>query len=126
MTFENRDVRDAAHILFSAMNRRDLSFLGERLADDAAFDFPGAGTIEGKRRILVFLRLLFRRYPRLEFTVEDILVEGDQACAKWSNEGENSAKEPYMNRGMTLLRVKDGKIVFLSDYFKDTSFVRSP
>jgi ketosteroid isomerase-like protein len=86
------------------------------------FDFPGAGRICGPKKILTFLKALFRKYPRLKFTVEDILLEGDRACAVWSNEGEDSRGTPYRNCGMTLVHVAKGKIVFISDYFKDTSF----
>ena len=118
-------VKDLAHILFTAMNSRDLSELGKYLAEDAVFDFPGAGTIEGRRKILIFFKVLFRMYPRLTFTVEEIIAEGAQACALWSNEGENKEGKPYSNRGVTFLKVRNGEMVFLSDYFKDTSFVRS-
>ena len=119
-------VKDLAHILFTAMNSRDLSELEKYLAEGAVFDFPGAGTIQGKKKILVFLKILFRKYPRLTFTVEDVIVEGDRACAVWSNKGESKDGKPYENRGVTILRVYNGQIVSLSDYFKDTSFVRSP
>jgi ketosteroid isomerase-like protein len=116
---------DLANILFTAMNTRELSELEECLAEDAVFDFPGAGTIAGKKKILLFLKILFRMYPRLTFTVQDIIIEGDQASAVWTNEGESKEGRPYQNRGVTLLQVSNGQIVSLSDYFKDTSFVRS-
>jgi len=116
---------DLANILFTAMNTRELSELEECLAEDAVFDFPGAGTIVGKKKILLFLKILFRMYPRLTFTVQEIIIEGDQACAVWTNEGKSKEGRPYQNHGVTLLRVCNGQIVSLSDYFKDTSFVRS-
>jgi len=115
-------LRTCAGGIFAAMNSRDLSGLSRNLAEDAVFDFPGAGCISGHKKILTFLKALFKKYPRLRFSVEDILLEGDRACAFWSNEGEDSRGTPYRNRGATLVRVADGKIVFISDYFKDTSF----
>ena len=118
-------LRTCASGIFAAMNSRDLSGLEPHLADDAVFDFPGAGSITGKKKILLFLKVLFRKYPRLKFTVEDILLEGDRACAVWSNQGEDTSGSPYQNRGITLVRVAKGKIVFISDYFKDTSFTLS-
>jgi len=121
--FSNREL---AKVIFSTMNKRDLSYLEKHLSEDAAFDFPGPGIIDGKKRILLFLKILFRKYPRLEFSLEDIIVEGDQACAIWTNEGEDKKGTPYKNRGITLIRFSGGKIVFISDYFKDTSFVESP
>jgi ketosteroid isomerase-like protein len=118
-------LRTCASGIFAAMNARDLSGLEPYLADSAVFDFPGAGRITGKKKILLFLKVLFRKYPRLRFTVEDILLEGDRACAVWSNQGEDTGGTPYNNRGVTLVRVTDGKIIFISDYFKDTSFTLS-
>jgi ketosteroid isomerase-like protein len=115
-------LRACAGEIFAAMNSRDLSGLARYLADDAVFDFPGAGCIAGQKKILLFLKVLFRKYPRLRFTVEDILLDGDRACAVWSNEGEDSSGTPYRNRGVTVLHIAQGKIVFISDYFKDTSF----
>jgi len=37
-------------------------------------------------------------------------IDGARACA-------------LRNEGVTVIGLRDGKIVFLSDYFKDTSFV---
>ena len=67
-------------------------------------------------------KILFRKYPRLTFTVDEIIEEGEQACALWSNEGEDQKENPYKNRGVTIVKVANEKIVFISDYFKDTSF----
>jgi ketosteroid isomerase-like protein len=107
------------------MNGRDVSHLEQYLAEDAVFDFPGSGRIEGPRRIRVFLKALFRKYPRLEFSVECILVDNDRACAVWNNAGQDRKGNPYQNSGVTFMRFSDGKIAFISDYFKDTSFVEA-
>jgi len=115
--------RELAKAIFTTMNSRDVSHLEQHLAEEAVFDFPGPGLIEGRRKILVFLKVLFRKYPRLEFSVQDIIVEGDRAYAAWTNEGEDKKGNPYQNRGVTFMRFSEGKIVFISDYFKDTSFV---
>jgi ketosteroid isomerase-like protein len=117
--------RICAEKIFAAMNSRDVSELAPYIAEEATFDFPGAGCITGKKRILLFFKILFRRYPRLFFRIDDIIVEGERACAVWSNEGENAQGTPYRNRGITLVRTADGQITFISDYFKDTSFVES-
>jgi len=108
--------------IFDAINSRDLSRLATCLAEDDVFDFPGTELLQGARRILLFFKVLFRKYPRLIFTVDDIIVAGSQVCVFWHNEGEDSSGRPYTNRGVTLVRVRNQKIVFMSDYFKDTSF----
>jgi ketosteroid isomerase-like protein len=110
--------------LFKAMNNKDFSGIMEYLSDEVVFDFPGSGRIEGKRRVVLFLNALLRKYPILCFNVSEIIVDGDQVCAIWTNKGENLVKEPYENSGVTIFHMEDEKIIFFSDYFKDTSFVK--
>jgi len=119
---ETAHARQLARLVFNAMNSRDPAILGNHLAVDAVFDFPGAGEMHGIRRILVFFKVLFKKYPRLVFTVEDIIIDGERACVIWRNKGENSSGQAYANRGVTVITCRDDKICFLSDYFKDTSF----
>lgn len=113
---------DLVQILFAALNSRDLSSLERHLAEDAGFDFPGPGLISGRKKILLFLKILFRKYSRLTFSVAKIIAEQDCACALWTNDGEERTGKSYRNSGITFLQFKEGKIMFLSDYFKDTSF----
>ena len=111
-----------AGILFSSLNNRELSLLTNYLDEHAAFDFPGTKLIEGRKKILTFFKILFRKYPRLTFTVEKTLEEGEQVCVLWTNEGVTGQGNPYNNRGITFVQITGGKIHFISDYFKNTSF----
>ena len=114
-----------ANMVFEAMNRRDFSHLEQVITGDVIFDFPGVSPLEGSRRVVLFLKALLRRYPRLEFDVKEILVDRDRACAVWTNEGADREGKPYSNSGVTLLHCREGKIAFISDYFKDTSFTQT-
>lgn len=111
--------------VFNAMNSRDFSEMERNITDDAAFDFPGVGRIEGGKRVIIFLKALLRKYKELKFTVSEIVEGTDRACAVWTNEGEHINGNPYSNRGITLLWFSEGRINFISDYFKDTSFVEN-
>jgi ketosteroid isomerase-like protein len=113
-----------ARTFFDAMNERDFTDLDRHLAPDVAFDFPGAGDINGSRRMLLFLKVLFRKYARLMFTVQEVLADGERACVVWTNEGKTAEGEPYCNSGVTVMHFSGGRIVALSDYFKDTSFIK--
>jgi len=117
------DQKKLAYALFDAMNKRQFTALEPSLSDDLVFDFPGAGQIEGRRRVLLFLNALLRKYPRLEFTVTDVFYEADRMCAVWSNKGVSSSGQPYSNQGVTLFLLSGDKVQFISDYFKDTSFI---
>jgi ketosteroid isomerase-like protein len=113
---------ELVRILFTALNSRDLTSLEQHLAEDAGFDFPGPGLIRGRKKIILFLKILFRKFSRLTFSLQRVIAEQDCACAVWTNEGKDKTGIPYSNRGITLLEIREGKITFLSDYFKDTSF----
>ena len=119
------NINEMAEAVFHAMNTRDFSVFEQFITDDVVFDFPGVGKAEGSRRTLLLLKSLLRKYPKLHFTVSDIISLDDRACAVWTNEGEDIKGKPYANSGVTLLYLTKGKISFISDYFKDTSFVES-
>lgn len=120
------DVRRALGEVFAAMNGRDRERFVAVLDEAAVFHFPGTKPIEGPVRIERFLKILFHRYPRLEFTLGRIIVDGDVAAVEWTNEGEDRDGAPYRNAGVTVIELAGGKVVYLSDTFKDTAlFTRS-
>ena len=112
-----------ANVIFSSLNNRELEQLHNFLDENATFDFPGTNLIKGRKKILTFFKILFRKYPRLIFTVQETIVEGDRVCIVWTNEGITSNSTPYANRGVTYVYISGGKIHFISDYFKNTSFI---
>jgi len=113
----------APGVIFDAMNSRDVSLLEPHLCDDVRFDFPGAGIIAGKKRVLVFLKALLRKYPDIEFIVQDVIESRGKACVVWTNSARLDSDHPYRNSGVTVVHCAHNLITYISDYFKDTSFV---
>ena len=109
-------------LLFEAMNSRDFNAFEQVITEEVVFDFPGTGRAEGARRTLLLLKSLLRKYPELTFSLSDIIVDQDRACAVWTNEGKDIQGIPYQNSGITLFHFSGGLICLISDYFKDTSF----
>jgi ketosteroid isomerase-like protein len=118
-------LRQLTLTVFNAMNTRDFSDLEQNITDDISFDFPGAGRIEGSKRVIVFLKALLRKYNQLTFHVSDVIEGKQKTCAVWTNDGEHVSGKLYSNSGITLLHFSGEKICFISDYFKDTSFVET-
>ena len=114
------DSKHFLSMLFAGMNQKKLENLSESLADDAVFHFPRTAPLEGKKRILSFLKILFRKYPNLTFSVGRMTGDDTFGAAEWTNHGDSKTGEHYENAGVTFLEVKDGKIVYISDTFKDT------
>lgn len=108
--------------VFDAMNKRDFSDMQMNISEDLVFDFPGAGRIAGAKRVILFLNALLRKYSTLTFSVSEIFIDGERACAIWANQGEYKDGKSYSNSGVTIFHFSGEKISFMSDYFKDTSF----
>jgi ketosteroid isomerase-like protein len=105
---------------FQILNARDLVEAERLLAPRAELFFPKTQPMVGRDRILKFLKIFFRQYPELIFTVKRVIHQGDQAAVHWTNRGLSRRKEPYENEGATILEMEKGKIVYISDFFKDT------
>lgn len=106
---------------YEALGRGDFDWLGERLQENVALEFPGrrfGGRFEGKRRVLVFLKQNQRLFREgLRFDVQWIGVLGDRAVAQWTNAGVTRSGNEYSNRGATVFRVDDrDRIVEIQDY----------
>ncbi|MHC4779168.1 MAG: nuclear transport factor 2 family protein [Planctomycetota bacterium] len=107
--------------VFEAMNGRDLTGLSTLLAPDGVFHFPGTEPLVGPEVIGRFLKILLRRFPALRFETERVIEQGESAAVEWRNRGEDRKGEPYENAGVTVIEMKDGRISYMSDTFKDTS-----
>jgi len=108
------------HRFFDVFNHRDLNRMGDLLNPDAELYFPKTQPLIGKKRIFKFLSILFRQYPELTFSIKRLILQGNQAAVHWTNQGMNRRREPYQNEGVTILEMLDGKISYISDFFKDT------
>lgn len=117
--------KNTAVLLFDSMNKKDFTEITKRMSEDVQFDFPGVKMIEGIRKVSVFFGILLRKYSELIFEVQDIITENEKLCIIWTNSGKYMNGKEYKNSGMTLIHFKEDKIIFLSDYFKDTSFTEN-
>jgi ketosteroid isomerase-like protein len=105
---------------FEVLNGRELDEAKKLLDSRTEFFFPKTKPMIGKDRILKFLNIFFRQYPELIFTVVRVIQQGDLAAVHWTNRGVSRRQEAYENEGVTILEMEKGKIVYISDFFKDT------
>lgn len=105
---------------FDGLGRGDLDTFLAHLADDVVFEFPGrrfGARVEGKRKVGIFMKRnqrLFR--DGLAFTVQWAGMSGDRAVAQWTNEGVTREGTAYTNRGVTVFRFENERIVEIQDY----------
>ena len=116
--------KSTAQLVFECLNKREFAPVEKFMDENLIFNFPGVGNLDGKKRTILFMKSLLRKYPKLVFSVSEVIVGENRAVAIWTNKGESSDGKAYENSGNTLFHFEGEKIVFMSDYFKDTSFVR--
>ncbi len=117
--------KEIVYGIFKAMNERDFSNIEPFMAVSIILDFPGVKKAEGKKRVLLLLNAILRKYVEIKFDVHDVILEHNKAVAIWSNKGLTNSNENYVNRGLTLVEFKNDRVILLSDYFKDTSFTQT-
>ena len=118
------EIENLIRDFFDTVNRRQYDRLKRFFSPDIVFHFPGTRPLNGPTKLVQMLKIIHHRYSKLIFIVVDIIVQGDRAVALWDNHGTDTHGSPYQNEGATVFTFVKGKIQYLSDYFKDTSFVK--
>jgi ketosteroid isomerase-like protein len=114
------DPEKTIKVFFDTANRHDLHEMEGLFTETAEFFFPKTQPLMGKKRVLRFFGILFRQYPELTFRVLMTIIEKDRAAVHWTNKGANRKGDAYENEGVTILQFENGKISYISDFFKDT------
>jgi ketosteroid isomerase-like protein len=109
------------------LEARDPEALRLRFSDDAVLWIPPSPPIQGARRIQTMFKLIFRMYTEIHWKVTDFYQVGERryiyATNSWGTLGRDT---PYKNHVLTVMDFDaNGKISYLSDYFKDTAIFSS-
>ena len=112
---------------FEALGGGRLAEAADMLDEDVVFEFPGTrfgGLVEGRRRVLVFLRQNQRLFRGgLRFTLHWVGAAGERTVAQWTNAGITRDGRPYSNRGITVFHWRGEKVFRIEDYL-DTERIR--
>lgn len=108
---------------YEAGNRGDIDACMNLIADDVRWTnigtTPFSGTYHGKPELAEkLLGPLFGRLKAgIRTTIENILAEGDLVVALTSGTAETTDGRPYNNQYCQVMRIKDGKIIEVTEYF---------
>lgn len=104
------------------LNTLNPEHLEKWFTDESTIWIPPSKEISGKNRILALFRAIFRRYEKIEWNVAEIFHLGNNKYFyQTSSVGNLTGKETYRNEICTVVQFSEcGKILYLSDYFKDT------
>lgn len=105
------------------LNSLKVENLEKWFNEDSTIWIPPAGQVTGARRILALFRAIFRKYSKLEWRVDSVFSIGShQFFYQTSSRGNFANDSEYRNQICTIIHFcENGKIKYLSDYFKDTS-----
>ena len=105
------------------MKSHDVNRISTWFCEDSMLWIPPAQPVSGLSRIRALFRAMLNRYDFLEWTIIDILPVAENRCIHICNSrGKLKGCEEYCNRVITdIVFNEEGKIISLSDYFKDTS-----
>jgi uncharacterized protein len=115
---------------YDAGARGDMDRCLELLADDIAWTNIGttrfSGTFSGKKALLEQLLgpLFGQLRAGISTTVESLIAEADVVVAQTSGTAETLSGVPYNNSYCQVIRIRDGKIAEVTEYF-DTQLTSS-
>lgn len=118
-------------LAFDALNRRDFSAFLSAWRDDCVFIYPGdipvSGKMEGKKSIENWFQNFLDQFPEIKFTVKNICVENifdfvgtNVVSAHWDVDLTNRDGKKVQNNGVTVINIKFGKALVVTDYIFDT------
>ncbi|KPJ74128.1 hypothetical protein AMJ52_01835 [candidate division TA06 bacterium DG_78] len=116
------EFKDLVKEFFRLLNKKELENLTAFLSPAVIFYFPGTKSLSGPHKVIQLFKAIFRKYPDLTFRIKDIIVEENRLAVSWTNSGTDVNGDPYQNEGVTLFRIEQGYVTYISDYFKNTSF----
>jgi steroid delta-isomerase-like uncharacterized protein len=103
---------------FEALNQRKLAVFDEILNPDVVFH-TASTTIQGLEAYKQFLLMLFTAFPDLQFTIEDIIAEGDTVVVRYTTRGTHQGNfmgipptgKQGSGTGMFIDRIVNGKAI---------------
>jgi hypothetical protein len=115
------------HKFMSDLAKCDAEVLRPWFTETSVLWMPPSEPVTGTRRIVTMFKLIFRMYSELHWKVAEVheLAPGRfmYLTDSW---GKIGADTPYKNNICTLIEFdSDGRIKFLSDYFKNTAIFDS-
>ncbi|HMA36475.1 MAG TPA: ester cyclase [Chloroflexia bacterium] len=105
---------------FADFNKQDLSTQPALISPEYSLDFPGGpGTAHGLAGLRQATEAFIQSFPDLQFTVESVIAEGDEAAATWTMSAHQQGNlgplpgtgKAVVLTGTSFFTFRDGKIV---------------
>jgi ketosteroid isomerase-like protein len=110
-----RSTRQVVEELYRAFVGADKDGMLGLLHPDVEVSFLGQVYLHGIAAADRFFDFAGGLLRDVDFTLEEILVEGDVAAGIWHETATTSAGQPWENHGVDVIHVRDGRIVALHE-----------
>src|SRR5689334_1583027 len=112
---ENKDI--VRRYVEGMWDKRDFATIDEFVSPE--FDQHAATVQQGREGLRNFFRMMFGALPDVKFTLESIIAEDDKVATRWTIRGTHQGPllgipatgKPVTTTGMSLLQLRDGKII---------------
>lgn len=88
----NKDIKTTVRRLFNVINNRDLSRLGEFVADDFTYRATSGEEADGIDEMREFITEYYDAFSDFELSLEDVFVEGNRAAILYRQTGRLTGK----------------------------------
>lgn len=112
---------------FDLLNKGDLEQVIKGWVDDCVWKYNGnvkaGGTFTGKNQVKKWFEDFFKQFPQRKFTLKHIAIDNifdligtNTILARWDIELTNKDGFSFLNTGVTVLKIKGGKIYEGEDF----------
>ena len=103
--------------VYEALNAKNLDAIPELVTEDWAWHGPGQ-ELHGKKGIKELVETYVSAFPDLEFSVDEMLADGDKVTTRWSAQGTHKGElagiaatgKTMQINGINVSRLENGKI----------------
>jgi ketosteroid isomerase-like protein len=107
--------REVVEKLYEAYLAGDSEGMIALMADDVEVTFLGQGTFHGIPAVREFMAFSAGLLTDMEFLIGPLIIDGDVGAAVWRETARTRDGKPWVNHGVDVVRVRDGKIVALHE-----------
>lgn len=107
--------RDVAEALYAAFLAGDKDRMLALMHDDVEVRFLGQAETRGKHEASRFFDFAAGLLRDVDFTLEEIIVDGDVAAGIWHETATTADGEPWANHGVDVIHVREDKVVALHE-----------
>lgn len=109
------NTRSTVEALYRAFLAGDKDGMLALMTDDVEVNFLGQVQLRGKPEASRFFDFAGTLLCDVNFTLEQIVVDGDVGAGIWRETATTVTGEPWANHGVDVIHVRDGRVVALHE-----------